>query len=380
MKKILRSSIIRYILHVITNNIFIFVSFQCIWVTLTLIWVLWFAPNIGQVLVPMDPDATPSNITDNQQILENGLTWNNFDDYIANNKDDRSSPTNNPNPSFNSQNHSMKNLYRRIIKPNDVLLNLIIGLILLGTLLFGAIWLFWSGQKRAAYYRQQQAFISSVTHELRTPITTLNLIFENLKNRQLDNHKYTNLLEIGNQELMRLMHLINNILLTARLDRGIEMLDEKKQKVTVINLLKKAIERNRALDGNLDNRISIKCFSTLSISAPRSALVTMFSNLIENAIKYSPKESPIMINVSFYAGDFVDIAFIDQGFGISDTDLKKIFKMFYRGDASNEYGINGTGVGLFIVKTITKLLRGQVWAESNGLNQGSKFIIRLPIK
>ena len=356
------SALLRSILKVITHNIFIFVSFQCVWLTLTLVWILWFVPDIEKVVVTNDNIQKNSN------------------DKIDN---DNIKIPNTPSSSENTQdqsNKSMKYIYHRIKQPNDALRNLIIGLVLLGTLLFGAIWLFWSGQKRSAYYRQQQAFISSVTHELRTPITTLNLIFSNLKNKNLDDEKYENLMEIGNQELKRLMHLINNILLTARLDRGIDMLDEKKQKVTLINLLNTAIERNKALDDNIENRVSISCFSTLSINAPRSALVTMFSNLLENAIKYSDEGSPISIKVSFYAGDFVDIAFIDSGYGLEENDLKKIFKMFYRGAISSEHAINGTGVGLFIVKTITKLLRGQVWAESDGLNRGSKFTIRLPIK
>lgn len=266
-----------------------------------------------------------------------------------------------------------------MMQPGSALRNLVVGLIMLGTLLFGAIWLFWFGQRKASYYRQQQTFISSVTHELRSPITTLKLILSNLKNRNLTEEKYRNLLEIGHDELERLMQLIHNILLTARLDRGIDMISEKKQKVTVRHLLEKAVERNQAFDGDLAARVSIHCLPALTINAPQAALTTLFSNLLENAIKYSPAGSPIHIDVSFYAGDYVDITFKDRGYGIEEADLKKIFKMFYRGAISEEQAIKGTGVGLFIVKTLTKLLGGQVWAQSPGHLRGSQFVVRLPI-
>lgn len=323
----------RIILHVMSHPIFIFVSFQCVWITLTLFWVVWFTPGLEGIREIFQTDTLA--LTDQSGII--------------------------------------------IEKPRDTILKLIMGLVMLGTLLFGAIWLFWFGQNRASYYRQQQIFISSVTHELRAPITTLNLILSNLKNTQFSPKKSENLLNIGEQELTRLMHLINNILLTARLDRGIDMLDEKKQKITVKSLLEIAVERNKALDQDLMSRVHIKCLAGISINAPKTALLTLFSNLIENAIKYSPEKSPISISAAYYAGEYVDVTFTDEGYGIEEEDLRKIFKMFYRGDISKKQAIAGTGVGLFIVRTITKLLRGKVWAESQGRGNGAKLIVRLPI-
>ena len=176
------------------------------------------------------------------------------------------------------------------------------------------------------------------------------------------------------------MNLINNILLTARLDRGIEMLDEKKQKLTVKALLEMAVERNKSLDQAIFSRVTIQCLPALAIVGPRSALVTLFANLIQNAIKYSPALSPVEITVSLYGGDYVDIRFKDYGCGIEDeSELKKIFKMFYRGMQSTQHGVGGTGVGLFIVKTIVKLLRGSVWAQSEGKDKGLTITVRLPI-
>ena len=345
-RSLLLSKITRFTAHLITHPIFIFVSFQCVWLSLTLLWVVWFTPQL----------QTSDTIT-TATPLSNPL----------------------PNPHPTPPHEKSKQVYSEIMQPGSALRNLVVGLIMLGSLLFGAIWLFWFGQRKASYYRQQQSFISSVTHELRSPITTLKLIFGNLKNRELSEEKYRNLLEIGHQELGRLMQLIHNILLTARLDRGLHMIREKKQKLTVHHLLDEAVERNLALDKNLADRISIRCLHGTTINAPPAALTTLFSNLIENAVKYSPPGSPITISVSFYAGDFVDISFKDEGYGIEEADLKKIFKMFYRGAISEERAVGGTGVGLFIVKTLTKLLGGQIWAESRGHSQGSKFVVRLPI-
>ncbi|MCY4380193.1 MAG: HAMP domain-containing sensor histidine kinase [Proteobacteria bacterium] len=342
-------------MRVITHPIFIFVGFQCVWVSLTLLWVFWFAREVDGINVILDNSG---NIT---EIIMTS-------------------------PSQESQertSHLKKlnvlRLFSQVIGPSQVLSYLIAGFIMLGTLLFGAIWLFWFGQRKASYFRQQQAFISSVTHELRTPITTLGLVLGNLKNDNLAKNKFHHLLEIGEGELKRLMNLINNILLTAKLDRGIDMLDEKKQKVTLNTLLNVAVERNKILDKDINSRVIITCLPALSINAPKSALITVFSNLIQNAVKYSPKGSMIKIDVSFYGGDYVDITFQDEGYGIEEGDLKKIFKMFYRGSVSEQQGVTGTGVGLFIVKTIVKILKGHIWASSEGRMKGSQFTMRLPI-
>ncbi|MCY4443183.1 MAG: HAMP domain-containing sensor histidine kinase [Proteobacteria bacterium] len=341
--------LLRITTRVITHPIFIFVSFQCVWITLTLFWVVWFAPSLEDLKVIFDIGESLSEQP--QNTIQEPLLHSNM----------------------------AQNIYSHILKPHEALLRLTAGLVMLGTLLFGAIWLFWFGQRKASYYRQQQSFISSVTHELRTPITTLKLILSNLKNPSLSEEKYHNLLDIGDHELKRLMHLIHNILLTAGLDRGIDMLDEKKQRLTVKALLEHSMERCKALDEDIAKRVIIKCLPPMSINAPRTALITLFTNLMENAIKYSPKGSAIHIDASFYAGDYVDVTFRDQGYGIEESDRKKIFKMFYRGEISKKQAINGTGVGLFIVKTITKLLGGQVWCESKGPHKGSVFTVRLPI-
>lgn len=348
--------VIRVALKIITHPIFIFVGFQCVWVSLTLLWVLWFARDLEGFDVLFDQTGQAIGIQRTGSIP---------------------SPTSHP-PAPGAV--SALSFYSQMMGQGAVLGQLIAGLVMLGTLLSGAIWLFWFGQRKASYYRQQQAFISSVTHELRTPITTLSLVFSNLKNDKLPLERFVQLVDIGNQQLHRLMNLINNILLTARLDRGIEMLDETKQKLTVKELLEMAIERSKSFDQELASRVTIHCLPALTIHGPRSALVTVFSNLLQNAIKYSPPTTPIEITVSLYGGDDVHIQFKDYGCGIADEgELRKIFKMFYRGAESRHQGVGGAGVGLFIVKTIVKLLRGSVWAESEGGDQGLKITVRLPI-
>ena len=352
--------VIRVGLKVITHPVFIFVGFQCVWVILTLFWIFWFARDLEGVDILFDAAGNAIGIQRTGTTAMAPPAADHLTDSPAT--------------------LSALSFYSQMMGQGQVLGQLIAGLVMLGTLLSGAIWLFWFGQRKASYYRQQQAFISSVTHELRTPITTLNLVFSNLKNHQLQPERVVHLLEIGDQQLTRLMNLINNILLTARLDRGIEMLDEKKQKLTVKALLEMAVERNKSLDQAIFSRVTIQCLPALAIVGPRSALVTLFANLIQNAIKYSPALSPVEITVSLYGGDYVDIRFKDYGCGIEDeSELKKIFKMFYRGMQSTQHGVGGTGVGLFIVKTIVKLLRGSVWAQSEGKDKGLTITVRLPI-
>ena len=107
------------------------------------------------------------------------------------------------------------------------------------------------------------------------------------------------------------------------------------------------------------------------------ALNLILNNLIENAIKYSPRQSPIKRGFD-QIGSEVFMYVRDQGIGLDKKDKKRLFKLFRRGEAAVKKAIPGTGLGLYIVKSAVGVLGGRVWAESAGSNQGSTFYVSLP--
>ncbi|MDB2447124.1 ATP-binding protein, partial [bacterium] len=138
-------------------------------------------------------------------------------------------------------------------------------------------------------------------------------------------------------------------------------------------------ERAEIIESGAEQRIKINCPPGLIIHVPKSAFLLMISNLIENAIKYSPDGGDVKVLVGYDGQHHIKISITDPGFGLEKTELKKIFRMFHRGTLANTKAIKGTGIGLFIVKTVSKVLGGFVWAESEGRGTGSTFHLRLPM-
>ena len=256
---------------------------------------------------------------------------------------------------------------------------LVVGCILLGMLLVGSVTLFIFGQKQSYLFRAQQDFLSSVTHELRSPLASLQLTFETLNHRKVDPDTQKKLFENAGRDIERLGRLVNQVLISARLDRGIAAFtDEKVEDLQLKILLEQAMDRAKWLDSNLTSRVSIRCPSYITIYVSKPALMLVLSNLIENAIKYSDQSSPIEIKAWVTQEGRVQISIIDQGLGIQKEQIQRIFRLFQRGPIASKKAIPGTGVGLFIVKGILKVLGGKVWAESDGPGKGSTFNVLLP--
>jgi signal transduction histidine kinase len=114
----------------------------------------------------------------------------------------------------------------------------------------------------------------------------------------------------------------------------------------------------------------------IAVVGDRAELQTVFSNLLDNAVKYSNGEPKIVVRLKTSAMRYADVFVKDNGIGIEPGDLKRVFKRFYR--ASNGGSKKGTGLGLAIVKAIVKKHGGKVKAESKGLGRGSTFWVRLP--
>lgn len=273
-----------------------------------------------------------------------------------------------------------KNLGEKEIDPTFGIALLSIGCVLLGIILLGTVMLFVFTQKQEHFLKQQKNFVSSVTHELRSPLASLQLSFETLEKGNLPDDIREKIFTMVGRDINRLLNLIERILISSRLDRGIFELEQKKtEKFNFYDLILNTISQAKHLDQNLQDRIIVKCPKDLTLTLPKVGVNIILENLVENAIKYSPFKSTIIIEASIIQ-DRILICVEDNGYGLSTKDLRKIFRMFYRANEASKKAIKGTGLGLFIVKSTVKLMGGQIWAESEGVGLGSAFYVSLPFR
>lgn len=254
---------------------------------------------------------------------------------------------------------------------------LIAGVVLSIIILLGSTLLFVYAIKQSLLNRQQRSFVSSVTHELRSPIASMQLSLETIMKRQLNQSTLAKFHNMMASDLDRLVRLVDQILVSARLDRGIRIVNEFEE-FHIKPFLEGLIVGCRHLDQNIYDRVKIDCREDLRIYAAKPAISLIMTNLIENAIKYSPEKSPIRIKARL-RGKHMVISVHDQGFGLDKRDRKRIFSIFRRGAVAAKKAIPGTGLGLYIVSAICKALNGRVWAESPGLDKGTSFHVTLPL-
>jgi signal transduction histidine kinase len=254
---------------------------------------------------------------------------------------------------------------------------IVVGIVLLSMLGAGTIMLFTWGQRQTSLIRQQRHFVSSVTHELRTPLASIHLAYETLTSRNLPEETKQKLLVMSLVDIDRLIRLVNQILISSRLDRGLAMFQDDLKTINVAQSLRAIAETLNYLDRHILQRITVDCRDSLNWQGSQNAFNMVMSNLIENAIKYSPPKASIEIKAEDSPGG-LKISVTDQGLGLMAKEKKRIFKMFYRSQDATGRAIPGTGLGLFIVKTTLEQLGGQISVQSAGLGLGSTFKVVFP--
>lgn len=219
-------------------------------------------------------------------------------------------------------------------------------------------------------------FVANVTHELKTPLTSINGFVETLRaNEEIDTGTRDRFLGIISDESERLRRLIDDILMLS----FIENRDSNVQKYNVPVYEVYSEVRVLLSDFILKKKINyMEDFERKDIvfNGNRDYLKQIFVNLIDNAIKYTPEGKDISVCVCQQEG-FVEIVIEDSGIGIPSEDVDRIFERFYRVDKARSKKIGGTGLGLAIVKHIVMSCGGSIDVEST-LNEGSRFIVKLP--
>ncbi|NOT47048.1 MAG: HAMP domain-containing histidine kinase [Acidobacteria bacterium] len=224
---------------------------------------------------------------------------------------------------------------------------------------------------------QHDAFINSVTHELKTPIASIKLYLETLKTRNVTPEKQREFYDVMLADTGRLLNTVEQVLKAGGAKEKSRLSADEVDLVKLLNECISIIRTQRNLDATVI-RFTEPSEPLIAIG-DEAELRTAFVNLLENAIKYSKDEPKISVRTKRTAlNNRVEIFIRDNGMGIPSGDLKRIFKRFYRVTQPLPE-TRGTGLGLFIVKTIIERHGGRVSAQSRGEGMGSTFIVQLPI-
>jgi two-component system sensor histidine kinase SenX3 len=224
---------------------------------------------------------------------------------------------------------------------------------------------------------QHDAFINAVTHELKTPVASIRLYLETLLSRSVEDKKRDEFYRIMLDDSDRLLHTIEQVLRTGRLGASNRVLSLTA--IDVNSLLRECVERARTLHSLPEESLRFEPTGEFAIKGDPDEVRSAVSNLIDNAVKYSGANVSVAVECLKAEGDFVAIRVKDQGAGLAKDELKRIFRRFYRVPGPLAMRMKGTGLGLFIVRSVAKRHGGRVWAESAGPGHGSTFTVQLPI-
>ena len=226
--------------------------------------------------------------------------------------------------------------------------------------------------KEITLSRNQNNFLLSITHELKTPIASIKLYLQTLNKGKISAKQNESLLNNAIKENKRLEDLINNILHVSSMDSN--KMQPNKESIELNTLLKKVTTSFSSKYKNCDIQLSIA--PDIRINADEFMLETVFNNLIDNSIKYSEEICSIEV-ACFLDSETVKFEFKDNGPGIPKEEALHVFNRFYRVENEETRRKKGSGLGLYIVKEFINLHQGKITYKKN-IPKGSIFKISLP--
>ena len=226
---------------------------------------------------------------------------------------------------------------------------------------------------------QHDSFINAVTHELKTPVASIRLYLQTLQSRELDDEKRREFYRIMLEDSDRLLQTIEQVLQAG--SSGSRWRRISRTRLDLGDLTKDCVELARtrfhlAADAlTYEQRVAA---GGCLVMGDADELKAAIWNLIDNAIKYSAGEVRVRVVLDAVDGERLAVKVSDHGVGISPVELKRIFRRFYRIPASLAIRAKGSGLGLFIVRSVAKKHGGRAFAESEGQGHGSTFTLLLP--
>jgi two-component system sensor histidine kinase SenX3 len=255
---------------------------------------------------------------------------------------------------------------------------LFLGIVLVATIISGVVLNTTFLVREVRRNEQHDAFINAVTHELKTPVASIRLYLETLQTRSVDDAKRQDFYRVMLADSDRLLASIEQVLRTGRIGS-----------TTHHKLNLSRIDLNRVVEECVSRALALHQVSTESLEyhpGPPTTILgdpdevrAAISNLIDNAVKYSNSPVKVTVETSRLDGKYVLVRVKDRGAGIPKIELKQIFKRFYRVPGQLATRVKGTGLGLYIVRSVAKRHGGRAWAESEGPGRGSTFVLQLPI-
>jgi signal transduction histidine kinase len=307
--------------HSLFYHILIFVIAQLVWLLLLGIWIYWYVSNYI-VFEKVGEEVSPQLIYD----VQNALPF-------------------------------------------------ILGLILLIGLSFTTSLIFRHLNVQLRITELYDNFIGNVTHELKSPLSSIQLYLETLKQREVPPEKRKEFIDMMMKDADRLQSLINSILEISAQEKKKLLQDYRVHKAEIIvkELIEESCEKFRVEKENYRIISDASC----EIVASKDALKVVFDNLVDNAVKYSTIKAKIVVSLICNSKK-VTIIFSDLGIGVAAKEQKKIFNKFYRIYNKQIPNVKGTGLGLYRVKEIIKAHDGKITVSSEGEGKGTTFKLELP--
>jgi len=226
---------------------------------------------------------------------------------------------------------------------------------------------------------QHEAFINAMTHELKTPVASIRLYLQTLQNRQVEDTKRQEFYGIMLEDSDRLLSTIEQVLRAGQY--GAKRRHGARSAVDLSSLVADYVSLARTRHRLAPEMLTLRSAASERrfVFGEEDELRAVVSNLVDNAIKYSGSQIRIDVELEQTDDSTVTLRVRDHGVGIQPAEQKRIFRRFYRIPGSIGTRVSGTGLGLFIVRSVVARHGGKVYAESDGPGQGSTFIVQLPL-
>ena len=229
---------------------------------------------------------------------------------------------------------------------------------------------------------RHDAFIHAVTHELKTPLASIKLYLQTLRQRELAREKRDEFIDVMLDDSERLQSTIDQILLTGKTSTARRVFNAAD--VDVSDVVRECVSlagtRHHLIHGEVKMLDRVPQGEDVVVEGDREEIRAAVTNLVDNAIKYSGKQIMVAVEIAKLGARRVAISVRDQGIGITGHELKHVFRRFYRIQSALSSRVRGTGLGLSIVHAVARRHGGRVYAESEGTGEGSTFTLELPLK
>ena len=264
----------------------------------------------------------------------------------------------------------------KLIFPSKTGMTILVLIALIAVVLIGILLAFIYYQKTVNLFRLQHNFIYNFTHELKTPVTSLRIYLETFIKHELQSNEIKKYSENMLEDINRLTQNINSILDLARIES--QNFGSKITRESLISLVEKFCNKNASIFRDLNIEIDNQSNSEMVYPVNLFLFEMLLMNVISNAIKYNESNAPTLVIRFKNFIQKVTIEFIDNGIGVDKKEAKKIFRKFYQSDRYQANDVSGSGLGLYLVSSISAIHGWRASAASNGKGKGATFTITIP--